>query len=80
MAGFYVDGIEICNIPIGKDDARGSPVWVFSREWPSGGKNAEKLHEMTIFSITSTRNDHFRDHIDAMDMTKTCQKHEIMSK
>ena len=29
VAGFYVDGIEICNIPIGKDDARGSPVMVF---------------------------------------------------
>ena len=42
MAGIYVDGIEICNIPIGKDDARGSPVWVFYREWLSGRKTGRK--------------------------------------
>ena len=43
MAGFYVDGIEICDIPIGKDEVEGSPVWVLYREWLSGQKRAEKI-------------------------------------
>ena len=28
-----VDGIEICDIPIGEDDTGGSAVWVLYREW-----------------------------------------------
>ena len=31
-----VDGIEVCDIPIGEDDTRGSPVWVFYRNRLSG--------------------------------------------
>ena len=38
-----VDGIEICDIPIGEDDTRGSPVWVFYRNWLYGGKTARKV-------------------------------------
>ena len=26
LVGVYVDGIEICDIPLGKDDMDGSPV------------------------------------------------------
>ena len=38
-----VDGIEICDIPIGEDDTRGSPVWVFYRNWLYGGKIAREI-------------------------------------
>ena len=54
-----VDGIEICDIPIGEDDTRGSLVWVFYRNRLYSGRTGcemddhpekkkekrEKLHE-----------------------------------
>ena len=54
MGEIYVDRIEICDIPIGKDDTRGSPVWVFYRNWLYGGKTARKvgpkIKKMTDFA------------------------------
>ena len=33
MEGADVDDVVFCDIPIGKDDARGSAVWVLHRGW-----------------------------------------------
>ena len=56
MGGIYVDGIEICEIPIGKDDARGSPVWVFHREWAVREKKWPKWLKSLVEKSRKTSN------------------------
>ena len=46
--GLDVDGMEVCDIPIGEDETGGSPVWVFYRKWLYGGKMAEKFEPKLV--------------------------------
>ena len=46
--GWYVDGMEVCDIPIGEDETGGSPVWVFYRKWLYGEKMGENFDQNLV--------------------------------
>ena len=57
----YVDVVDVCNIPIGKDDTGGSAVWVLYREWlyrsnmpKIRSKKVQKLEENVEFELNGS--------------------------
>ena len=55
-ARIHVDEMDVCDIPIGRDDTGRSAVWVLYREWLYRRKKSKNPHEYYVKTREETSN------------------------